>query len=89
MDQQQRLEPAYGIIRKLGGEAKVSEIVETGLTAPYSWQYPRTVGGTGGLIPQKYHPKLLAYARSNDINLKAEDFLPPDCVNDLQAGAAQ
>jgi len=83
MDQQHRLEPAKSIVAKLGGEAKVSQIAGTGLTAPYSWQYPRTVGGTDGLIPQRHHPKLLDYARDNDINLKAEDFLPPRNENDV------
>lgn len=74
--QQQRLEPACGIIKKLGGEAKVAEIVGTGLTTPYSWQYPRENGGTDGLIPQRHHPKLLNFARENGLDLKAEDFLP-------------
>lgn len=76
MAQQQRLEPARGIVQKLGGEAKISEICGTKQTAPYSWQYPREVGGTDGLIPQKHHLKLLDYALENGIDLRAEHFLP-------------
>jgi hypothetical protein len=70
------MEPARTVIKRLGGEAKVSEITETSLNAPYRWQYPREKGGTGGVIPQRHHRKLLAYAKENKIELSAEDFLP-------------
>lgn len=70
------MEPAHTIIKKLGGEAVVKQITDTAYTAPYRWQHPRNKGGTGGLIPQRYHPMLLAYARRNGIDLNAEDFLP-------------
>lgn len=70
------MEPASTIIKKLGGEAKVSEITETAYTAPYRWQQPRSKGGTDGLIPQRHHPRLLAYAQENQIELDASDFLP-------------
>lgn len=70
------LEPAASIIRKLGGEASVSKITDTAYTAPYRWQHAKDKGGTDGLIPQRYHPMLLAYARENSIPLTAEEFLP-------------
>jgi len=70
------MEPAATIITLLGGEAKVSEITGRGLTAPYKWQYPVEKGGTGGLIPQRLHTKLLDYARAKGIALAAADFLP-------------
>jgi hypothetical protein len=79
------MQPAENIIAKfaidrdgmkISGEAKVSEITGAGTTAPYRWQYPREKGGTGGTIPQRYHRQLLDYARVNNIDLKAEDFLP-------------
>lgn len=69
------MEPARSIIEKLGGEAKVAELTDVSLNNPYRWQYSRDKGGTGGLIPQKYHRLLLDYARSNGIDLRAEDFL--------------
>jgi hypothetical protein len=71
------MEPASSIIKKLGGEAKVSEITGTAYTAPYRWQRPKNKGGTGGLIPQGHHPILLSYAQANGIDLVATDFLPP------------
>lgn len=70
------MEPARSIIRKLGGEANVALIVQRASTAPYRWQYPRDKGGTEGVIPQRYHPMLLDYARANGIDLKPEEFLP-------------
>lgn len=70
------MEPAKSIIDRLGGEAKVSEITGTAYTAPYRWQHSRAQGGTDGLIPQRHHPALLAYARQHGISLEAADFLP-------------
>jgi hypothetical protein len=70
------MEPAATIIARLGGEKIVSEIAGRAYTAPYRWQHPVEKGGTGGLIPQRLHTKLLDYARANDIPLSASDFLP-------------
>lgn len=70
------MEPAASIIKRLGGEAKVSEITGRAYTAPYRWQHPIEKGGTGGLIPQKLHRALLDHARANGIALSAADFLP-------------
>ena len=68
--------PASVVISRLGGEAMVSFITGTAYTAPYRWQAARIKGGTGGLIPQRYHRKLIDYARSKGIPLAAEEFLP-------------
>lgn len=70
------MEPASSVIKRLGGEAKVSEITRRGTTAPYKWQYPIDKGGTGGLIPQRLHRVLLDYAEANGIDLLPTDFLP-------------
>jgi hypothetical protein len=70
------MEPAATIIKKLGGEAVVSKVTETAYTAPYRWQQPREKGGTGGLIPQRHHPRLLDYAEREKIPLSPADFLP-------------
>jgi hypothetical protein len=69
------MEPARTIIRKLGGEAAVAELTGTASTAPYRWQYSREKGGTGGLIPQKYHRMMLDHARANGIRLRPSDFM--------------
>lgn len=70
------MEPASSIIARLGGEKVVSEITGKAYTAPYRWQHPVEKGGTGGLIPQKYHRVLLSYAETNGIDLIASDFVP-------------
>jgi len=75
------MNPASTIIEKLGGPAKVAEIAGTASTAPYRWQYPRSKGGTDGLIPQRHHRALLDEAQKLSIELKAEDFLPPSEVS--------
>ncbi len=69
------MEPARTIIQMLGGEKVVSEITATAYTAPYRWQHAREKGGTGGLIPQRYHRLLLDHASQKGLPLKAEDFL--------------
>lgn len=71
------MDPASKIIERLGGEAKVAEITGMAFTAPYRWQHDKSKGGTGGLIPQAHHRVLLDYARTNNIDLTAEDFLAP------------
>lgn len=37
---------------------------------------PADKGGTGGTIPLKHVPRLLAFARDNGIELTAADFIP-------------
>jgi hypothetical protein len=70
-------EPAASIIKKLGGEMVVSRVTGTKRVAPYRWCYSRERGGTGGLIPQRHHRKILEYARENGIPLTSDEFLPP------------
>jgi hypothetical protein len=72
------MNPAQLIIAKLGGEAQVSFVTGTAYTAPYRWQAARAKGGTGGLIPQRHHRRLLDYARAKGISLSAEEFLGPE-----------
>lgn len=74
--------PASAIIARLGGEAIVSFLTGTAYTAPYRWQAARRKGGTGGVIPQRHHRRLIAYARSKGIPLGAEDFLPAEPATD-------
>jgi hypothetical protein len=71
------MEPATTIIRKLGGEARVAAIAGTALSAPYRWQHAKSKGGTGGLIPQAHHRRLLDHAETHGIALTAEEFLLP------------
>jgi hypothetical protein len=74
------MEPASTVIERLGGPKVVSTITGAAYTAPYRWQHPREKGGTGGLIPQKHHLTLLAYAKQHGIPLTAADFLPATSI---------
>lgn len=71
------MEPARSVIKKLGGEARVSEITGTSYTAPYRWQHSKERGGTGGLIPQKHHRPILDYALEHGIDVGPGDLIAP------------
>lgn len=83
------MEPASTIIKKLGGAAVVAKITGTAYTAPYRWQHARANGGTDGLIPQRYHPVLLEYARANEIPLSPAEFLSPLLFEDAPSSAEE
>lgn len=72
-----RLEPAASILQKLGGPTAVADYLGIHRTWPWKWQQPREKHGTGGLVPQKYHPQLLDLARLKCVPMTAADFLPP------------
>ena len=80
------MEPAATIIKRLGGPAAVAAAVGTALTAPYRWRYPRTKGGTGGVIPQRHHRALIEFAKAKAIALNADDFLPHVQQSDRDGG---
>lgn len=70
------MEPASSIIRQLGGPNKVAEIVGVHRTRVSNWKRSRDDGGTGGMIPFKHVPALIAAAKGDGIELTADDFLP-------------
>lgn len=74
---EQLLEPAKSVIERLGGINAVAAIASKHRTRVYRWMRPVEAGGTGGLIPQREIPRLLAHASANSIPLSADDFLPP------------
>lgn len=72
-------EPAYSIIKALGGDRQVALIC--GLrerTSPYRWTQPKAQKGSDGLVPSKYVPVLLDYAKRQGIKLTAQDFVPSE-----------
>lgn len=73
-----RYEPASTIIDKLGGVSAVAREVQCAPQTVIRWRRPKTVGGTGGTIPQRHHITLLAAAKERGIRLRAEDFLPQE-----------
>lgn len=71
------MEPAYSIIRKLGGPNIVAEIAGVHRTRVSNWARPKESGGTGGSIPFRHVPALIEAAAAKGIALSADDFLPP------------
>lgn len=70
------MEPARTIINRLGGPNKVAEITGVHRTRVSNWARNKDAGGTGGVIPFKHVPALLAAAKDASIELTADDFLP-------------
>lgn len=70
------MEPATTIIRQLGGPNKVAEIVGVHRTRVSNWKRAKEDGGTGGMIPFKHVPSLLAAAKDAGLSWTADDFLP-------------
>lgn len=70
------MEPARSIIDRLGGPNKVAEITGVHRTRVSNWARQKSAGGTGGTIPFKHVPILLAAAKAEGVDLVADDFLP-------------
>jgi len=70
------MNPAQNIIQKLGGPTVVASAVGIHRTRVSNWQRPRAKGGTGGLIPQGHHLRLIEFAASKGVTLTGNDFLP-------------
>lgn len=70
-----KADPAYTVVKFLGGAATVAAILECDVTRVYRWQYPAGKNeGKGGLIPSKDAYRLLQHAAAACIDLRAEDF---------------
>lgn len=67
------LDPASSIIRKIGVDT-VAAVTGKHISRVYRWMYPKERGGTGGFIPSTDAMALLEYARSNDLDLKPDEF---------------
>jgi hypothetical protein len=79
------MQPATNVIEKVGGVAVMAEITGVHRTRVYGWMRPKDSGGTDGLIPQKHHPAILAFAREKAIAISAEDFLPIQAAPQTEA----
>jgi hypothetical protein len=74
------MEPAQTIISKLGGPNAVSRIAQVHRTRVSNWMRAKEAGGTGGVIPFKHVPSLLAAAKAQGVTLHVEDFLPTEAA---------
>ncbi|WP_273789973.1 hypothetical protein [Bartonella sp. ML70XJBT] len=76
-------EPAYTIIKYLGGAVNVSRILQKCKGAVYRITYSKEKGGANGLFPSIYQAQLLTYAREHGIDLRPEDFFYPERLQRL------
>lgn len=80
------MEPASTIIKTLGGHRAVADYCGTAVNAPYRWTYEKTRGGTGGVIPHRYHDTLLEMARELGVSItRAQLVLKPE---EMEQGSA-
>jgi len=70
------LEPAHSIIDSLGGSAEVCRALGVSYSQVRKWTWSKQRGGTGGLIPQRWHVAVLDLARRKDVPMTASAFLP-------------
>lgn len=70
------MQPASTILKKLGGPTKISRGIGIHRVRVSNWARPKESGGTGGVVPQRHIPALLAYAKSIGEELGPEDFFP-------------
>ena len=69
------IEPASTIITRFGGAGPLSRRLGLDRSAVHRWALPRQRGGSDGLVPAKYHQRLLAMATAEGIALTAADLV--------------
>lgn len=67
------LEPAFGVIEKLGGKSEVAERLSLDKSTLSRWCQPKPMG-TGGIIPQRYWPQLIEMARDKRVRIGLKEL---------------
>jgi hypothetical protein len=70
---QGRQEPAYSVVKRLGGVAATARILNLNSSTISRWILTGP-GTTGGAIPQKYWPELLLWAQHRGVDLNVNDL---------------
>ena len=65
----------------------MAQIVGVHRTRVSNWTRAKEAGGTGGMIPFKHVPAILAEAKDRGLELSADDFLPRVPAEVLEANA--
>lgn len=71
-----KLEPAYSIVRALGGAPAVAGRIGRSPSVVYRWSYPKARGGLGGNVPADVRPDLIDLAAELGVSLGHDDFYP-------------
>lgn len=67
---------AERVIAKFGGPIELSRILNYTLAAVCKWTYPRSKGGSNGLIPTRAMERINTLARLHGVLLTDEDTKP-------------
>jgi hypothetical protein len=73
-----QLSPAREVIAKLGGVRATARVLQLNPSAVSRWMMPAERRGTGGSIPQRHWPALIAYAKKERVKLALRDFVTFD-----------
>jgi hypothetical protein len=68
------MNPASAIIEKCGGPKAVAAMLDVDVSNVHRWTYPKSRGGTGGVIPTRHQRRLLDEAKAKGVKLKPADF---------------
>jgi len=69
---------AKHVITKCGGPQAVADLLGIELASVHKWKYPRSRGGTGGVVPTNRQHELLKLAREAGVDLTPADFFMAD-----------
>lgn len=69
-----RLEPAFSVLERLGGKSCVAAELDVAASTLSRWCQP-VPAGTGGVIPQRHWPALLAFAKKQQVELSLSDLV--------------
>jgi hypothetical protein len=78
-------QPAASVISVMGGLSAVANAADVSVTSVQRWRRPASKGGTGGIIPAKYHKRLIKYAGSQGLVLPLAAFVDPEAAARLVA----
>lgn len=72
----QHSKQAQSIYKKFGGARNLARLLGKNPSTVYRWDYPKTKGGTDGLIPSSALREVIKLAFLHGILITAEDLYP-------------
>ena len=69
------------------GLSAVAKAADVSVTSVQRWRLPTSKGGTGGIIPAKYHRRLIEHAASQGVALPLAAFVDPEAAARLLVAA--
>ena len=78
-------QPAASLIAAMGGLSSVANAANVSVTSVQRWRLPQRKGGTGGIIPAKYHTRLMKHAATRGVALPLAAFVDPKAAAELIA----